>query len=484
MLLDVRPPDSIGSRPHLDIFFRDHQMALFDSTARFVALGGGARNGKSTAAIVKVRTAIMEKPNSHWWVGRFDATEFDRSTFIDWFRIFPQDKRFFNHTKKILKLPNGSIVDFIHLSDTDHLTNATLDGFWIEQAEEVTAATFNFLRLRLSKEGAQGLITFNPKGEDWIYWLFGTNAELVGMPHGTKHHLTGRTYKDCYHLIMASTDDNAVNLAQDYIDDLDELPDDIASRMRHGRFDRMGGKVYKEFRHDIHIIEPFEIPTWWNAYRAIDWGTANYFVCLWPRINAAGDIFISREYYAKEKLVSEHAKIIKQMDDPGVRLISTILDSACWAKTLQDKRRPVGKRLYSIADEFSECGLPCRPAQKNIEMGIERVRKYLWVDPSHVHPLQADVKGAPRLYIFNTCPNLIRQLMAYRRPELTGRTMLNHDPDEKPIHKDCDGPDALRYFIMSRPSVSQLQEPTPPGSVKEMIDMIEDAEMIENRRRN
>jgi len=64
--------------------------------------------------------------------------------------------------------------------------------------------------------------------------------------------------------------------------------------------------------------------------------------------------------------------------------------------------------------------------------------------------LKLQQSGRPRLQIFNTCPNLIR--------ELQGIPLSKTRPEDVDTNASDHAYDALRYLIMSRPRISDPLE--------------------------
>ena len=83
--------------------------------------------------------------------------------------------------------------------------------------------------------------------------------------------------------------------------------------------------------------------------------------------------------------------------------------------------------------EFEHLGIKTTPAKKDIHLGIEAVQACLKV--------QGD--GKPRLFIFKTCPNTIREMTGYRWAEGTEA----RDPKDEPLKVNDHTNDALRYAI-------------------------------------
>ena len=84
--------------------------------------------------------------------------------------------------------------------------------------------------------------------------------------------------------------------------------------------------------------------------------------------------------------------------------------------------------------EYESHDIYTEAAQKEVILGIDLVAQRL----------NDQIDGKPRLMIFRTCPELIRQLGIYRWTEMKDGKPYS----EQPLKVDDDGPDVLRYIIM------------------------------------
>jgi len=117
--------------------------------------------------------------------------------------------KYFGHTvdthKEIL-MDNGSRIMFRHGAEIDVLKNINLDWCGIEQSEEFEDdKQFNFLRDRMrGKAGPYQQIALisNCNGHNWCWRMWVNNPS-----------------SEDFHLITATTFDNAINLPVDFIND-------------------------------------------------------------------------------------------------------------------------------------------------------------------------------------------------------------------------------------------------------------------------
>jgi PBSX family phage terminase large subunit len=186
------------------------------------------------------------------------------------------------------------------------------------------------------------------------------------------------------------------------------------NRRIKGQWVAAEGLIYEDWNPEIHVVEPFDIPSNWQRVRGIDWGFNNPFVCLWGAIDGDGRLYIYDELYVSHVLIKYHAREIK-------------------------KRQ--GKFDWTVADhdaqdnaEIRDHGIYTLPAQKDVSIGIQKVAERLVV--------QGD--GRPRFYVFRNCVNTRREMGAYRWQEQKD----GKPAKEEPLKLDDHCPDTVRYIIM------------------------------------
>ena len=108
--------------------------------------------------------------------------------------------------------------------------------------------------------------------------------------------------------------------------------------------------------------------------------------------------------------------------------VQGVLDTACWART--------GTTGPTVGETLIRAGHKLRRADKNRIQGKIQIHEYLKTSQS----------GRPRLQIFNTCPNLIRELQSI--------PLDKSNPEDVDTKASDHAYDALRYLIMSRPRMS------------------------------
>ena len=141
-------------------------------------------------------------------------------------------------------------------------------------------------------------------------------------------------------------------------------------------------------------------------------------------------VYVIAEHYEQGRSVAYHAQKIRETakrlgwPGDGRGRISALIDSAASQRTLAS--------VKSVSELFFDEGIAVNTrVNKDLFSGINRVKEYL-------KPLAAPDR--PRLYIFSSCVNLIREIKSYWWGE-----------GDAPRKKEDHALDELRYFIMSRP---------------------------------
>ena len=108
-------------------------------------------------------------------------------------------------------------------------------------------------------------------------------------------------------------------------------------------------------------------------------------------------------------LVSKHAReILRRRGSWGT--------SECWADPSVFASQGLSSRVgqpASVASEYAEHGIKLEPANNDREAGYLRLLELLHVEPNRIPPPWSQVRegagGAPRIYVFSSCTELIRQ---------------------------------------------------------------------------
>lgn len=294
-------------------------------------------------------------------------------------------------------------------SGRDKFQGASLDFVWFD--EEPPYEIYQECRMRVVDRQGHLFGTMTPlKGLTWVYdeiYLNCHNSDQVW----------------CEFMEWA---DNPY-LSADEITALSQsMSQDMLDSRRYGRFAACCGLVYPEFDVNLHVIQPFFPPMEWQDKLSIDPGLNNPLSCHWYCKDFDGNVYVVAEHYEAKRDVKYHAARIKEIcqrldwhtDKFGC--VETLMDSAANQRTLSGQR--------SVCQLFAEEGLAVNTrVNKDVYTGINKVKAML-----------QPVDGKPRLYVFSSCVNLIREIKGY----FWGN-------DDAPVKRDDHAMDELRYYVCS-----------------------------------
>jgi hypothetical protein len=338
----------------------------------------------------------------------------------------------FREVEKLWNFPSGAKVEFGFLErDADVYRYQGQAYSWIgfdEITHLPTEFAWNYLASRLRTTDSEITpylrCTANPGGvgAHWVKKRYISPAP----PNESFDGDDGLSRK----FIPARLDDNPY-LSEDgrYEQMLKALPDVQRRQLLEGNWEITEGAAFTEFDPNVHVVIPFEIPIGWERIKGIDYGYASESACVWGAVDPTdGTLIIYRELYQKNLTGVDLAQVITNMEVYDPYSVQGVLDTAAWART--------GTTGPTVGETLQRAGHKLRRADKNRIQGKIQVHEYLKVQQS----------GRPRLQIFNTCPNLIR--------ELTGIPLDKSNPEDVDTHAPDHAYDALRYLIMSRPRLS------------------------------
>ena len=401
-----------------------------------VLYGGAAGGGKSFAMIIDPLRYCHKKAHRALILRRSmpELREMiDKSREL-YPQAFPGAK--FREVEKLWNFPSGAKVEFGFLErDADVYRYQGQAYSWIgfdEITHLPTEFSWNYLasRLRTTDPEIQTYLrcTANPGGvgSHWVKKRYIEPAEHNSSFQGTD----GLTRK----FIPAKLADNPY-LAEDgvYEQMLKSLPPIQRRQLLEGNWDVAEGAAFVEFNPSVHVVTPFQLPLPWERVKGIDYGYASESCCLWGIIDINdGTLIIYRELYKKGLTGEELGGIITDMELEDPFSVSGVLDTAAWART--------GTTGPTVGEALQKAGHKLRRADKNRIQGKIQIHEVLKIRES----------GRPKLQIFNTCPNLIRELQSI--------PLSKTNPEDVDTHASDHAYDALRYMIMSRPRMESPLE--------------------------
>lgn len=338
----------------------------------------------------------------------------------------------YKETEKIWIFPSGAKLEFGYLEKDADVYRYQGQAFSFIGFDEIThlATEFpwNYLasRLRTTNPDITPYMraTANPGGvgHAWVKKRYVTpappNTSFVGDDGLSRRFIPAKLKDNPY-----------LHLDGRYEKMLESLPEVHRRRLLEGDWDVSEGAAFPEFNREDHVIAPFDIPLEWNRIKAIDYGYSSPSAVLWGAVDPEdGTVIIYRELYQKGLTGEDLGREITLREKSEYKSISGVLDGAAWNRTGYSGPT-IGEQLCS-----GRYGHKLRPADKNRLGGKVQIHEYLKKDRN---------TGRPKLLIFATCPNLIR--------ELSSIPVSDKNAEDVDTHVDDHAYDALRYLLMSRP---------------------------------
>ena len=408
------------------------QTEFLAAPERDVLYGGAAGGGKSYAMLVDP-LRFCHRPAHRALILRRSMPELreliDKSREL-YPRAFPGCK--FREVEKLWNFPSGAKIEFGFLErDADVYRYQGQAYSWIgfdEITHLPTEFGWNYLASRLR--------TTDPEIEPYL--------RCTANPGGVGAHWVKKRYVDpnepgeafqgddglSRRFIPARLDDNPY-LSQDgrYEQMLKALPPVQRRQLLEGNWEITEGAAFSEFDPTVHIITPFDIPIGWERVKGIDYGYASESACIWAAVDATdGTLVVYRELYQKNLTGQDLGQVITEMEIADPFAVPGVLDTAAWART--------GTTGPTVGETLVRSGHKLRRADKNRIQGKIQIHEYLKIQPS----------GRPKMQIFSTCPNLIKELQSIPMDKSKPEDVDTHAPDH--------AYDALRYLIMSRPRIN------------------------------
>lgn len=415
----------------MEVSITKKQQAFIDSQAFETLFGGAAGGGKSYGQLVDGLLYALKYPKSKQIIFRSTFADLEKSLIRTSMDLYPLSIADYNSSKHTWKFKNGSIVDFGYIQyekDVYQYQSAEYDVIRFDELTHFTEFMYTYMISRC--RGANPYpkcikSSTNPGGvgHNWVKERF-IDIGAPNVIHTCKLE-TGETTTRIF--IPSLVQDNKFMLTYDpdYIKRLDALPEKERRALKYGDWDIFDGQFFTEFKRDIHVIEPFEIPKDWYIYFVMDYGL-DKLAGYWIAVDYNNNAYVFREVYESNLLVSQARDKIKEMTNEQIYLYLAPPD-------LWNRHKETGK---STADIFEEGDITLYETNNDRIQGWLQMKE--WLKP------YKDEQGCmtAKLKIFNTCKNLIRCLPQVQHDEKRVGDIAN-----KP-HELTHSVDAIRGFCV------------------------------------
>lgn len=398
------------------------------STSRHVGYGGSRGGGKSWA--MRTKFVLL-------------SLNFQKLKLLLLRRTLPELRE--NHIIPLLELLSGGLADW---KETEKVFIFPSTGSRLKLGYcDIENDIYQYQGQEYDVIGLEEATLFTEAQKDFITTCnrnvrsdFKPRMYYTGNPGGVGHAWFKRLFierdyrnseqSDDYVFIPAKVYDNQILMKNnpEYIQSLKNLPEDLRRAHLDGDWNVFAGQMFSDFKPDIHVIEPFEIPKEWRRIRSIDYGYNDYTAVYWAAINDQ-HVYVYRELHVRLVMASELCKMIKEQTG-SEQVHYTVASPDMWQRRGTD-----GFWGETVAETFIKSGVPVVQADNSRVQGWQRLHEYLALAPD----------GKPYLQICRNCKFLIRHL-----PQLIYDEHKTEDASSEP-HDITNSTDSLRYLIMSRP---------------------------------
>lgn len=415
---------------------------------RFIAYGGARGGGKSWSVRFKSVLLALNYSGIKILILRKSMPELEHNHIIPLRDMCCSGKckiATYNETKKTMTFVNNSVIFFGYCAndgDVERYRGNEYDIIFIDEATHFTEE--QFVRIYPSSRGSNSFpkriyLTTNPGGvgHGWVKRLFIDKEYREGEK------------PENYTFIKATVYDNKPLLRKqpEYIDDLKALPEGLRKAWLNGEWDLLSGQYFNEFDTNLHVVEPFPIPSHWTRYVTIDYGR-DMAAVYWIAVDENKNCYVYNELHEENLNVHDCVQKIKEMTSECVFMYIAPRD-------LFSIGNQTGK---STADIFRENGINLTKVNSDRVSGWLSMKELLRVD--------YDINGYPniKLRFFNNCKNVIKYLPLLQFDERKPR-----DISKKP-HLYTHSADSIRYFCSYWYTAASINVASPQ---KKLIDILE-----------
>ncbi len=428
----------------MELSISKRQHAFISANAFEILYGGAAGGGKSYGQLIDAMLYALKYKKSKQLILRRTYPELEKSLIRSSFEIYPRTIYSYNKSTHTGTFANGSIIDFAYCdneNDVYKYQSAEYDVIRFDELTHFTETMYVYLisRCRGANDYPKHIkSTTNPGGigHSWVKERFID----IGPPD------TVHTFNENSRIFVpAKITDNQFLIKKDpeYINRLNALSERDKKALLYGDWDLDEGRYFREWNRDVHVIEPFVIPSDWNKYIALDYGLdmlAAYKIAVDNnnRAYVLEEVYNGKDNGGNGLIVSEAAAEIKELiGKDNIRHIYAPPD-------LWNRQKDSGK---SIAEIYRDNGVRLTKVSNDRVAGWLGLREWLKPYTDELGDTIADIR------IFSNCINLIRTLPAIQLDPKNPSDCMT-DP-----HELTHAPDALRYFVSGRPKKACQQTP-------------------------
>ena len=268
-----------------------------------------------------------------------------------------------------------------------------------------------------------------------------------------KERTTARVY------IPARLSDNPdVDYRERYEAKLRQLPHHIMMARLFGDWNAVEGAFFEyEWKPDVHVVEPYQIPKHWPRIRIMDWGYKSPCPVVYAAVDEEGNYIVYEELNFNHKVRDDERKdaelvaiAIKKHEKAHDEADAKHTDVRYWDDgsnssritgpadyQIRERRGTIGP---TIEETMAQYGIYWNPCTKDRKAATAELLRRLKDIPKSKH-------SRPGITVFNTCKEICRTMPLIERDK--------NDPEVPKDGGDDHWLDCLFYLVMNRDGAAE-----------------------------
>lgn len=351
---------------------------------------------------------------------------------------------------------NGSKFFFRHCQHERDVYDYQSQAFDVLLVDEATHFSWNIIDYLLTRNRASGevrvagfkpfaLLCSNPGniGHAWYSTTFDMEkkhgehekVKVVNNPNGKAVTV---------YFLPALLEDNQIGVASDpeYEDRLMQRNAEIARALRWGDWSIFAGQAFPSWTKERVAGKPFEIPSHWAKWRAMDYGFVHPAVMGWFTVNPKSQrVFIYRAVAVSNLSDEQQAELMNNMSPPEERYTVNYASPDMWASSAKKTKG----RIQTSVDEFKDKGIILTRADNDRVNGVRKIDRLLFDGPDDEYAKG----GRPMIQVFEPYYDVFKCM----------ETLVREDAQQGRNPEDVKKVDGDDPFDMLKYGLTNMKQP-------------------------
>jgi len=424
--------------------FGGRQVPMWQATGEYrpaladiIGYGGAAYGGKSYGLLILARVAAEILPGVQIAYFRRTYPELDGpgAAMQKAHEIFNGVARNSDGGRE-WKWSNGSTFYFRHCQNERDVYSYQSQQMDILMGDEATHFSWMIIDYLLTRNRVSGdipgfkpfaVLPSNPGniGHAWYSQVFDVEKKAGAHETVKRTQNPNGKYSSVY-FIPAFLEDNQIGVSRDpgYEQRLMERDPDVARALRYGDWTIFAGQAFPTWERERMVCKPFELPSHWAKWRALDYGFVHPFTAGWCTVDPQSRrMYIFRAVKQSGLSDTQQAELIRDMTPPDEVIHITYASPDMWA------RKTAKNKVFTAVDEYKDVGILLTRADDDRLNGKHKLDRLLMDLPD----------GRPGIQIFEPYYDVFKIMTSLVRAHVNPEDVQKVDGD--------DPYDMLRYIL-------------------------------------